>query len=114
MDLGSYLLGVATLPALAGAVIAALWAFTPSHVVASESHCRFCDELDWDDLLPPKGDHRLNIVEWAVGQWHALVRARRRPHRVLWQDFFDAHPDWLRDHTAWKRYGLRPIAKADA
>lgn len=79
-----YLLGIVTPFATAALVAAVAWSVSKTHIVDGGA-CDFCKELGW--RAPDTGsawvDYKLPRELWLT--WHQWFRARRLPHRILWQ-----------------------------
>jgi hypothetical protein len=112
-DILSYLLGLLTIPLLAGLLFAVAWATTKNPVIVSLSLCPYCAELGWPEPIP-EGDHRSNLAAFLNENVRHEFRARKHAHRVLWQAHYDEHPDWMPKGKAQKRYGLPATQSPEA
>jgi len=89
----AYWLGFFTLPVALGGIFTVLWSASPSPVYAVSGSCPHCTALGWNTPLMPRGEHRTRLAEFVAEQVVHEWRARRWPHRRLWQQAAQARPD---------------------
>jgi hypothetical protein len=112
--MNQYLLGLATLPALAlvGVLVYLIgYALSPTGTYRVEA-CQHCTTLGWKDpaYYQDDHDHVSRLSWWVRTRYHRWYLARRHAHRVLWQAWAD---HWkspsVREHwnKSRRKYGIR-------
>jgi hypothetical protein len=91
----AYLLGLATLPAIALAVLLVAWVVLMSQKREIGSSCEICEDAGYRDASYEVGAHNGWYV--AFDRARHRIRARLPRHRDAWERYFVRHPSW-KDH----------------